>query len=53
MNNELLIRLLKGIDDDLSKAYTSYYAPDKDTHIKVARGKLNMLLEIAKDEIKE
>lgn len=49
MNNQTLVNILIGIKQDLRNAYITYSSNTKDTHIKAASGKLDVLLEIAKE----
>jgi hypothetical protein len=48
MDNQKLLNIMLGIKNDLKSAYTCYASNNKDTHIKAANGKIDVLIELLK-----
>jgi hypothetical protein len=48
VDNQKLLNVMNGIKSDLIKGYQSYGANAKDTNIRAAIGKLDVLLELLK-----
>lgn len=50
MNNDKLVNVLKTLKQDLQSAYGSFSTANKDKNIKMAQGKVDVLIELLSND---